>query len=440
LFALLGAACAPRPPSPRCPREARAAAIEITPRGYRDPALWLRQWSAEERSRTLLSRAEIDALNVANRAGGQGPRDVAAPALALAETSEGEVRASLRALDDQVDHGALVPTPPGDYPESRRVALASVPADAWYVAPSELELRCVPTAGQLLTPGGSAAFDRNRCSEAHPGEVLRVVRTSVDGGWQYAHTRHVSGWVRAESLGPRVSPADAALFLRPARRAVLLRDNVDVAPGARLRLGAALPLLELDAGIATVMAPMRDGVGRVRVAWDPSQWSQNQPSLTRENFFRLAMARVGEPYGWGGWQGGRDCSRLVLDLFATFGIELGRNSQLQGRSGLRTEDLRSLGERDRLARIRVARREGLVLLVMPGHVMVDLGEIDERGDGRGTWALSAIAEFCRACAPQGQGSTLVHLERVEVAPLSLGAGTPRGSFLSRLHTLTVFGG
>ncbi|MBK8693600.1 MAG: SH3 domain-containing protein [Deltaproteobacteria bacterium] len=208
-------------------------------------------------------------MNVANRAGGQGPRDVAAPALALAETSEGEVRASLRALDDQVDHGALVPTPPGDYPESRRVALASVPADAWYVAPSELELRCVPTAGQLLTPGGSAAFDRNRCSEAHPGEVLRVVRTSVDGGWQYAHTRHVSGWVRAESLGPRVSPADAALFLRPARRAVLLRDNVDVAPGARLRLGAALPLLELDAGIATVMAPMRDGVGRVRVAWDP---------------------------------------------------------------------------------------------------------------------------------------------------------------------------
>ncbi|MBK8693601.1 MAG: hypothetical protein IPN17_15235 [Deltaproteobacteria bacterium] len=77
---------------------------------------------------------------------------------------------------------------------------------------------------------------------------------------------------------------------------------------------------------------------------------------------------------------------------------------------------------------------------MPGHVMVDLGEIDERGDGRGTWTLSAIAEFCRACAPQGQGSTLVHLERVEVAPLSLGAGTPRGSFLSRLHTLTVFGG
>jgi hypothetical protein len=45
-----------------------------------------------------------------------------------------------------------------------------------------------------------------------------------------------------------------------------------------------------------------------------------------------------EPYGWGELGGGRDCSRLIMDVFDSFGIVMPRNSKFQAMLG------KSLGE------------------------------------------------------------------------------------------------
>ena len=154
--------------------------------------------------------------------------------------------------------------------------------------------------------------------------------------------------------------------------------------------------------------------------------------LTRANVWRLALARLDEPYGWGGYEGGRDCSRLLLDLFSVFGLRLGRHSRAQAHAGSVVHDLTPLAEADKAAALRKAATEGLVLVYMPGHIMLHLGALDGS-----PYALSAISEYVRPCA---SGEQVVRLDRATISDYELGRGTKRTAFIQRLTTLAVFGG
>ncbi|GHV53063.1 hypothetical protein FACS1894206_03010 [Deltaproteobacteria bacterium] len=108
---------------------------------------------------------------------------------------------------------------------------------------------------------------------------------------------------------------------------------------------------------------------------------------------------MGQPYGWGGLLGNRDCSSLMDDLFAPFGIYLPRNSQAQTRLGTRV-DLTNLTADQKEERIL---REGVPffsLVSMKGHVALYLGAYPVTGlDGvtkdvpvmfHSIWGLRAI--------------------------------------------------
>ena len=73
----------------------------------------------------------------------------------------------------------------------------------------------------------------------------------------------------------------------------------------------------------------------------------------------------------------------------------------------------------------------MVFAYMPGHIMLYLGERHGR-----PFALSAISEYLRPCR---DGHEVVRLDRVVVTDFTLGAGTERSDYLSRLTSLTVFG-
>ncbi|HET6583389.1 MAG TPA: NlpC/P60 family protein, partial [Nannocystaceae bacterium] len=140
----------------------------------------------------------------------------------------------------------------------------------------------------------------------------------------------------------------------------------------------------------------------------------------------------GDPYGWGGKDGARDCSQFLHDLFAGFGIPLGRHSSVQATQGTANVDVAGWTEADKLAAIDDAAHDGVVLLYMPGHVMLDVGK-----DGDRRFAISAIAEYVEPCA--GAGETLRRLDRVAVTDLELGRGSSRGAFIERITRIAVFG-
>jgi hypothetical protein len=81
---------------------------------------------------------------------------------------------------------------------------------------------------------------------------------------------------------------------------------------------------------------------------------------------------AGEPYGWGGLGGKRDCSALTRDLFAPFGLWLPRNSSEQAFAG-RFISFKDLSPAAKEALIVHTGAPWRTLLWTPGHIMLYIG-------------------------------------------------------------------
>ena len=415
------------------------AEVPNLPAEHSSPDFWLGLLAAAERDRVLLDEAGIAALNKHNAQQRGAHRDVfALPVEAPAEVAA-QIVERFDWLGERLESGKLQEASAGTYGAARTLALAAAPADELRAARTEGVLQCVPMEAPLHEADPDERFDHNRCSGLHPGELLRILRAG-DDGWLYAHVGHAVGWVRATSLTPALDEGAARRLRDGQPRLVVLRDGVVPASGPRLglRLGTSFPLLAADAPGADATKPLkvwlpgREGLRPAEVEPGPAVRVDPHP-LTRRGVFTVALAQLGRPYGWGGRRGGRDCSRLLLDLFATFGVRLGRHSGAQARSGSVTLELADLSERGKRDALRAAAARGLVLLYMPGHIMLYLGSVGDRD-----FALSSVAELRRPCGPPGGFERLL-LDRVVVTDLEPGRGTPRRAFIERLTRAAVFG-
>lgn len=257
-------------------------------------------------------------------------------------------------------------------------------------------LRRLPTNSPFfLNPGRAGEgfpFDYMQNSVLWPGTPVAVVHASRDGQWVYARTALVSGWTRTEN----VAVTDAA-FMREWRSrplAVIIRGNTTLpladgrdavtggAPSVTAEVGTILPLAAAPRGKRApqgmgvpVLVPLRgaDGKAVKAVAMAPAYalWQKPAP-LTPANIARVGDAMMGQPYGWGGLFGFRDCSSTMHDLFAPFGIWLPRNSRAQGETGTRI-DLTALTPDEKEARIMQDGVPFFSLISMKGHVGLYLG-------------------------------------------------------------------
>ena len=105
---------------------------------------------------------------------------------------------------------------------------------------------------------------------------------------------------------------------------------------------------------------------------------------------------------------------------------------MQAQLGTRSVDLSQLDEPAKRAAIRSAAQTGVILLHMPGHIMLYLGE-----DGGQDYGISALSEFLVPC-PGGK-DTIYKLDKVAVTTLELGRGTERRAFIERIDRMAVFG-
>lgn len=428
-FALL-AACQgdhaehrPRPRRvPPCPAQRSVDAIPGTTARERDPARWLAALPAGEADRTLLGPDELRASNERIRGLPEGQRDLASDQLVDPVLVRAEHDKRFADIRQAIANGKLVCSDPAELDRAEEISRSVTAADHTHVAPAELELWCTPMRASLLPPvGGDLAFDRNRCSEIHAGDLVRVRAVSADGRWMNVRTAYTEGWLDRPELGPALEPAQRAAWMEPERPVVVTAERLTLPGLPVLRMGAALP----------ATAPWSRAIPIGPAA------SAGYLPFTRKNLFGLALARIGARYGWGGYRGGLDCSRFLLDLFGVFGLGLPRNSGMQALAGEPSIDLHGKTPAEKLAAIREASRCSVLLLQMPGHIVLYLGERDEPGDGSGTWVISSIAEMREPCP--GGGETVLHLDRVDVSTLAVGRGTTKRSFLERLERIAVFG-
>ena len=378
----------------------------------------------------LLKARDIEKLNQKNQESPGGFQDIFGIKIGNQERVSRELGERQEWLAERLKSGHFVEDKRGAFDRAFVQIAKALQVDEFRVVHQETTLFCIPMISALFTRPIDRAFNRNRCSSLHPTEIVRVLRASKSG-WLYVHSGHSVGWLRPDKLTPPLAVADVRKYRDHPQRLIVLEDTVLGGNGVTFRMGSSVPLLARTATGFRVQLPQASGFQEIDIQ-DGSNVQAGFLALTRRNLFRVLFSVLNQPYGWGGKDGGRDCSRLVLDVFSTFGLQLGRHSTVQSRSGMRSVDLTGKSPQQKLAAIRSASRAGVVLLYMRGHIMVYLNESNGR-----PYAISSISEYMRPCGKKQE--QVVRLDRVAVTDLALGKETTRKSFLNRLVRLAVFG-
>jgi hypothetical protein len=144
----------------------------------------------------------------------------------------------------------------------------------------------------------------------------------------------------------------------------------------RASLGSMFPKAEEDADTVEILVPVRGEQGRaeMRKAILLKETAMTRPvALTTCRLAALANELIREPYGWGGLRNNRDCSAMIRDLFAPFGIWLPRHSADQASEGGLYVDLSNLSAEDKKELILAQGVPYLTLLWLKGHIMLYIG-------------------------------------------------------------------
>ncbi|MBN2437883.1 MAG: SH3 domain-containing protein [Deltaproteobacteria bacterium] len=234
-----------------------------------------------------------------------------------------------------------------------------------------------PHSSYPTDPEMGDPFDNLQASSAPAGMPVLVTLVSRDRKWFLTETNHLLGWVPAEDIAA-VDPS----FMRTwenGRYVTVVRDKTPVRDGktvlCRAPLGAVFPRAGEDKGRIWIWTAARDARGKaiLRKTAVAKEAAADKPlPFTPRHVACLAREMAGEPYGWGGLGGKRDCSALIRDLFTPFGLWLPRNSSEQAVAG-RFISLSGLSPAGKEALIIRTGAPWRTLLWTPGHIMLYIG-------------------------------------------------------------------
>ncbi len=312
------------------------------------------------------------------------------------------------------------------------------------------DLRVLPTVDPLWDAPGDRFIDHLQASRLEAGTPLAIAHRSRDGQWAYVFTELAAGWLPSDVV---VETGEEAFLerYRSAATAVVIAPTTDLWADPDLtrfrgtvRMGTRLVLADPDtessgatatadaprASRVAVTLPVRgpEGAYRETTLWlDGAEVAAGYLPYTQRTVIRQAFRQLSSPYGWGGMFGERDCSQFVVEVFSTVGVKLPRTSRSQARVGHPLSDLAAeTADADKIGILLADAVPGITLLCMRGHVMLYLGETDRR-----PFAIHAAWSYREQ---RNARETVRLINRVAVTTLDLGAGSKKGSYLSRLST------
>ncbi len=294
---------------------------------------------------------------------------------------------------------------------------------AWGFTVRWTDLRTFPTNAASSEEEESDDFDLFQETAVNIAEPVAVLHRSRDSAWIYVQTYNYRGWLRAAdvALAPSrqtwLARLDPASFLVITGTKVAPRETVTgkPVPDWRAGMGTRLPLLGREKEGYAVEIPQRDAHGALfwRRAWihGKADVSVGYLPYTRAHILRQAFKMLGENYGWGGLQEGRDCSSFIMDIYNVFGIRSPRNADQQERVPGRHVALQGIS--DSATRHELLKQaEPGATLHMRNHVMMYLGQ-----HGGKHFAIHSLGSYGDAMRPHADGT----LPRVEVMKVVVSA-------------------
>lgn len=281
-------------------------------------------------------------------------------------------------------------------------------------------------------------FDLLQVTAIQAFEPLALLHTSRDQAWLFVISANGRGWVRRNDVVEDSDPAFLQEFLRTRQPLVVTGHRVDAvwSPGSTetaetLYLGTVCPRYARENGYFRISLPVGTERGQLllRDAYLPVSASVSAGFLpfTPRSVLTTAFSLMHQPYSWGGKGEYRDCSQFVMDVYATLGFRLPRNSSFQGKAGKKVWRVDRMKEPAEQAR-RLESLAAPALLQFPGHIMIYVGSVEGRPYAvHDIWSYRAVPE------KTGEEDVKVIVGKIVISDLSLGEGTKRKSFLERLE-------
>ncbi|NTV51420.1 MAG: hypothetical protein HGA76_00190 [Candidatus Firestonebacteria bacterium] len=300
------------------------------------------------------------------------------------------------------------------------------------------DFRYYPTHDILKLKPSPWEFDVLQVSAVQAYQPVAILHASRDGRWMFGVAPACRGWVPSRDVALAGRPEELRPFTQPRERLVVVGHYATVAaqPGdtlsaERFYMGTVCPLIARDARYYQIALPEVEGNSRLaqRVGYILREDAVHEGFLpcTPRTICDQAFKLLHTPYSWGGAGEYRDCSQLVMDVFATVGLALPRNSGGQGQVG---NGIVRLNHKHKAARrlAELGRLDHPALLQFPGHVMLFIGR-----EGNRAYAIHDIWSFRQPESSSHDRKIIIG--QVVVSDLSLGEDSTRGSLLERITVI-----
>ncbi len=314
--------------------------------------------------------------------------------------------------------------------------IPSVIRPTWGLITARTNLRRLPTTEAFYDRPFGNEFDRFQYSTLECGDPVVILHRTSDRSWAFVQTTYTMGWVPSAGIASgdrktvetfsRTKPLVATGSMVP-----VYGDPAFTAHAASIPMGSKLPLVEKTDRHYAVTLPWRAPEGSLKFMTgyirQDADVSVGFLPYTARNVYLQAFKLEGQAYGWGDLHDGRDCSRLVMDVFSTFGFDMPRNSRRQAAFNLAgRKDTAGLPEKDKIGILKSLGGRP-ALLYLPGHIMLFLGVIDGK--------VFAIHSAWSWRESRVLGDRTVMVGRVVVSDITRGNGS-RGSLLTRVTAIT----
>ena len=308
-------------------------------------------------------------------------------------------------------------------------------------------MRALPSADPFFRDfrkaGEGYPFDYNQNSAVWAGTPLFLSHVSQDGRFFAAESPYTCGWIDSRDVA-RVDDEFVAAY-RSANLAAVRRDRIPISSEGigflfEGRIGMLLPTVKRAEPGVHLLAPVADkdrraSMTHVRVS-DRSAARVPFPFSTEE-VAKLINEILGQPYGWGGLGGHRDCSSTILDVFLPFALPLPRNSGQQADAG-RNVTIEHFSTAEKRERILAAAVPFRTILNLSGHNMLYLGAFEGSPVAFHTiWGLRTESADASSSGRYLIGKSVITSLSPgrEIAELS----RSRGDLLKRINSFTLLG-
>ncbi|MEN6318908.1 MAG: NlpC/P60 family N-terminal domain-containing protein [Syntrophaceae bacterium] len=222
-------------------------------------------------------------------------------------------------------------------------------------------------------------FDTFQESLISANTPVFITHISKDKAWLLAETPYVVGWIAARKVA--TVDKDFKKTWESGHYAVIVKDKIPLCDEEgrflfKAPLGSIFPKIGEDPkGIKVLVATAdKDGRAFLKTAIVSTEAATTKPlKLTNYNIAKMANELINEPYGWGGLYQNRDCSAMIKDLFASFGIWLPRHSTDQAKEGGTFIDLQQFSPQEKEQAIIKDGIPYLTLIWRKGHIMLYIG-------------------------------------------------------------------